>query len=938
MLVYSTSTSFEQVYINFNFQGGSPGPERHNGESESPEMPPSDAPPAPTAPPPDPPTAINAQKTRSVVVSLTPERQRETWGKKAEFLLAVVGFAVDLGNVWRFPYICYQNGGGAFLIPYCIMLLFGGLPLFFMELALGQYHRCGCLTLWKRICPALKGVGYAICMIDIYMGMYYNTIIGWAVYYLVASISSINSVLPWTSCNNEWNTPLCMPVTMLHNNPNASTPAKEFFERNVLEQHRSNGLDDMGPIKPSLALCVFGVFVLVYFSLWKGVRSAGKVVWVTALAPYLVLLILLARGVTLPGATEGIRYYLTPEWHKLQNSKVWIDAASQIFFSLGPGFGTLLALSSYNKFNNNCYRDALITSSINCLTSFLAGFVIFSVLGYMAHVQQKSIEEVGLEGPGLVFIVYPEAIATMTGSVFWAIIFFLMLITLGLDSTFGGLEAVTTALCDEYPRVLGRHREIFVAVLLLFIYICALPTTTYGGVYLVDLLNVYGPGLAILFVVFAEAAGVCWVYGVDRFSEDVRTMLGHTPGWFWRACWSYISPVFLLVLFIVSVLAHEEMLGGEYQYPPWSITVGWVMTGTTVSCIPLYIIYKFLKTPGSCIVHLPPTECMAAKSVSFNTVCNLYDSQLEAIAKWLSCNGEIWGLGPTAVFASAAVLFLYNELEATVFLPGDQEQVSTLEKTLISSMMLGMLALMIHLWVCSMRFFQYYLDTIIRDSPNMLLEMTTIGLLGGQSEMVPLGPLTRFLRQQQPQIHITVCWFLSLCYADYVRKNYCQRFNMPYLEQWQTELQDRVMRTSHRIMEKVNSFVGSLHQQLRGYGQVDLQIRNQQNPPPPIDTVRVRFQRNRRSSSADPAAEFPGQTSNCVIPARRAANRQRTDTTGSSANRAIRLQTLSQNLEIMSKCQRVHADAIPTVYWETPVVRAPSVQCMRACHILTMNL
>ncbi|CAB3261064.1 unnamed protein product [Arctia plantaginis] len=996
------------------YAGGSPGPERHNGESESPEMPPSDAPPAPTAPPPDPPTAINAQKTRSVVVSLTPERQRETWGKKAEFLLAVVGFAVDLGNVWRFPYICYQNGGGAFLIPYCIMLLFGGLPLFFMELALGQYHRCGCLTLWKRICPALKGVGYAICMIDIYMGMYYNTIIGWAVYYLVASISSINSVLPWTSCNNEWNTPLCMPVTMLHNNPNASTPAKEFFERNVLEQHRSNGLDDMGPIKPSLALCVFGVFVLVYFSLWKGVRSAGKitknrlalnrkileegnplyktlsycnsnhksrenkkgfhfldtpdskatdtwwctkeekefkkgklfeiasiihvfeksinsmfmgivflcstkVVWVTALAPYLVLLILLARGVTLPGATEGIRYYLTPEWHKLQNSKVWIDAASQIFFSLGPGFGTLLALSSYNKFNNNCYRDALITSSINCLTSFLAGFVIFSVLGYMAHVQQKSIEEVGLEGPGLVFIVYPEAIATMTGSVFWAIIFFLMLITLGLDSTFGGLEAVTTALCDEYPRVLGRHREIFVAVLLLFIYICALPTTTYGGVYLVDLLNVYGPGLAILFVVFAEAAGVCWVYGVDRFSEDVRTMLGHTPGWFWRACWSYISPVFLLVLFIVSVLAHEEMLGGEYQYPPWSITVGWVMTGTTVSCIPLYIIYKFLKTPGSCIV-------------------NLYDSQLEAIAKWLSCNGEIWGLGPTAVFASAAVLFLYNELEATVFLPGDQEQVSTLEKTLISSMMLGMLALMIHLWVCSMRFFQYYLDTIIRDSPNMLLEMTTIGLLGGQSEMVPLGPLTRFLRQQQPQIHITVCWFLSLCYADYVRKNYCQRFNMPYLEQWQTELQDRVMRTSHRIMEKVNSFVGSLHQQLRGYGQVDLQIRNQQNPPPPIDTVRVRFQRNRRSSSADPAAEFPGQTSNCVIPARRAANRQRTDTTGSSANRAIRLQTLSQNLEIMSKCQRVHADAIPTVYWETPVVRAPSVQCMRACHILTMNL
>jgi solute carrier family 6 (neurotransmitter transporter, serotonin) member 4 len=240
---------------------------------------------------------------------------------------------------------------------------------------------------------------------------------------------------------------------------------------------------------------------------------------VTALAPYVVLLILLVRGVSLPGAGEGIRYYLTPEWHKLKNSKVsasfrsvfrrclmysvqvWIDAASQIFFSLGPGFGTLLALSSYNKFNNNCYRDAILTSSINCLTSFLAGFVIFSVLGYniaflrfatessygfvcsyMAHVQNKKIEEVGLEGPGLVFIVYPEAIATMTGSVFWSIIFFLMLITLGLDSTFGGLEAMITALCDEYPRALGRRREIFVAVLLVLIYICALPTTTYVSI------------------------------------------------------------------------------------------------------------------------------------------------------------------------------------------------------------------------------------------------------------------------------------------------------------------------------------------------------------------------------------------------------------------------------------------------------------------------
>lgn len=132
--------------------------------------------------------------------------------------------------------------------------------------------------------------------------------------------------------------------------------------RNVLEQYKSEGLEYMGPIKPSLAICVFGVFVLVYFSLWKGVKSSGKAVWVTALAPYFVLIVLLIRGVTLDGASDGIRYYLTPEWEKLKNTKVWIDAASQIFFSLGPGFGVSLILFVYKFWSdNNFFPDSIGT-------------------------------------------------------------------------------------------------------------------------------------------------------------------------------------------------------------------------------------------------------------------------------------------------------------------------------------------------------------------------------------------------------------------------------------------------------------------------------------------------------------------------------------------------------------------------------------------------
>ncbi|KAI9561180.1 hypothetical protein GHT06_012136 [Daphnia sinensis] len=543
-------------------------------------------------------TAASAGSHRPDAINDLPAlEERETWAKKAEFLLAVIGFAVDLGNVWRFPYIC------AFLIPYVVMMVFGGLPLFYMELALGQFHRSGCLTLWRRICPALKGVGYAICIIDFYMGMYYNTIIGWAVYYFVASFTS---ELPWTSCDHPWNTNSCALVGPVDNGTFVRSPAQEYFERNVLENYLSDGLDDIGPIKWSLALCVFAVFILVYFSLWKGVRSTGKAVWITAVAPYIVLIILLIRGASLPGAGDGIRYFLTPQWSKLAETKVWTDAASQVFFSLGPGFGTLLALSSYNKFHNNCFYDALLTSSINLATSLLAGFVIFAVLGYMAEIRNVSIDQLGLEGPGLVFVVYPEAIATMAGSTFWSMIFFFLLITLGLDSTFGGLEAMITGLCDEYPVLLGRRRN-YLLEYYSFSSTSALyrPPPIYdsimeqGGMYLVDLLNVYGPGIAILFLVFVEAMGVSWCYGTQRFSNDIESMLGFQPGPFWKITWAYVSPIFILLIFICTLVDPVPLDTQDYTYPAWSIKVGWVLTAIPLSCIPVYMIYKFGISKGS---------------------------------------------------------------------------------------------------------------------------------------------------------------------------------------------------------------------------------------------------------------------------------------------------------------------------------------------------
>ncbi|KAL3070268.1 hypothetical protein niasHS_016095 [Heterodera schachtii] len=529
---------------------------------------------------------------------------REKWASKLEFLLAVIGYAVDLGNIWRFPSVCYKHGGGAFLIPYLVMLLVGGLPMFYMELALGQFHRSGCLSIWKKICPMFKGIGYGICFICTFISCFYNTVIAHAVYFF---ISSVGWEVPWQRCNNTWNTPQCresLNATMGTEDDNGQqlrTPSQEFYLYSVLESNKSKGMDDLGGIKPSMAFCLFLVFLIVYFALWKGPRSTGKIVWVTATAPYIVLSILLIRGLTLPGASKGIYYYLMPNFDKLLEPTVWTAAATQIFFSLGPGFGVLLALSSYNDFDNNCYRDAVVTSLINCFTSFFSGFVIFSTLGYMSELTNRPVSEVvGEDGSSLIFVVYPQAIATMNYSPIWSLIFFLMLITLGIDSTFSGIEAFITGFCDEYPRLLARRREIFVACVIAVHYIGSLPATTYGGSYVIPFLDEYGVSLSVLFIVMCEMIAVCWFYGIRRFSEDIHSMLGFYPGLYWRCCWT-LCPLFIGIIFVLALYStsFSPMQIPNYTYPAWSVWLGWLFRLLSCASVPAYALYLFIFSRGT---------------------------------------------------------------------------------------------------------------------------------------------------------------------------------------------------------------------------------------------------------------------------------------------------------------------------------------------------
>lgn len=549
-------------------------------------------------------TAVIAAPETRVPIRSSEDEERETWGKKIDFLLSVIGFAVDLANICRFPYLCYKNGGGAFLIPYTLFLVIAGMPLFYMELALGQYNREGAATVWK-ICPVFKGVGYTVIIIALYVGFYYNVIIAWSLYYLFASFAS---ELPWLRCGNPWNSPNCIDPKLLNgcvllgNETKYSkykiTPAAEYYERGVLHLHESEGIHDLGPPRWQLVLCLLVVVFILYFTLCKGVKTSGKVVYITATMPYVVLFVLVIRGITLPGAMDGIRAYLHIDLKRLNNATVWIDAATQIFYSLGAGFGVLIAFASYNKFDNNCYRDAILTSTINCVTSFFSGFAIFSVLGYMAYMHGVNIEDVATEGPGLVFIIYPEAISTLPGSTFWSIVFFLMLLTLGIDSSMGGMEAIITGLTDDF-KILKRNRKLFTFVTAFGTFLVALSCVTNGGIYVLTLLDSFSAGTSILFGVLIEAIGVSWFYGVDRFSEDIERMMGFKPGLYWRLCWKFVSPAFLLFVVVASIVKMETLTYDDYTFPPWASLIGWGITMSSMLFVPAYAIYKFLTVRGT---------------------------------------------------------------------------------------------------------------------------------------------------------------------------------------------------------------------------------------------------------------------------------------------------------------------------------------------------
>lgn len=478
--------------------------------------------------------------------------QRERWGNRAAFVLAAIGSAAGLGNAWRFPYMAYKNGGGAFLIPYFVALLTAGIPLIIMEFSLGQKQQLGAAAALGKIKKRFEPFGWWAILCAFIIDSYYAGVMGWAWDYLVGSFT-----VAWQD-----------------------TGTSDYFFNKILQVTEGPGI--LGGFSIPVLLGVIATWIAIYFILRKGTESVGKVIWFTVLAPVILLLILIIRAVTLPGAIEGLNYYLQPDFARLLDYHVWIDAYSQIFFTLSLGMGIMIAYASYMPEDSDVVNNALITVFANSGVSFMAGIAIFGTLGYMAHVQGVPIADVATGGVGLAFVVYPEAISMLPGGNmvvgFFGAVFFLTLLTLGIDSAFSLVESTISGVVDKWQ--LNKRKTTFWMIVILGLI--SLLYTTKGGIYWLDIVDHYINTYGLILAGILETLVIGWYYKPKTLRNYFNPISEYQLGSWWDFMIKYLTPAVLIFLFFYNLYGDiVEPYGGYdliYQWiGGWGLLIAMVV-------------------------------------------------------------------------------------------------------------------------------------------------------------------------------------------------------------------------------------------------------------------------------------------------------------------------------------------------------------------------
>jgi len=599
------------------------------------------------APPPRPPPESIDLETEGE------EDDREVWGSKWEFIFSCVGLSVGIGNVWRFPSRAYDNGGGSFLIVYFILLLLIGKPMYYMELALGQFSQRGPVAIWK-MCPLGQGVGIAQCIVSLLVAIYYNVIMAYCLFYI---FSSFTSVVPWSYCAKEgtgwgvdgdiYSDDLCYafsndtpsytcPADVNNVNKTCQSSSQQYFDKAirgidkaftaksaeavegeelVSRTNMTYALTDpgnIGNIKWDITLCLLLSWIIVFACLVKGIKSSGKVVYFSATFPYILLICITAYGCTLPGAIDGITTLFKPKaWtgpKTISDPQVWRVAAEQMFYSLSVSWGGLIMFGSYNKFHHKVHVTATVISTLDFLTSIISGVAVFSILGNLAHQQGVPVDEVVKDGPSLAFITFPEALSKLPLPQLWTIIFFFMLYLLGIDSQFALIETVLTSFYDMVPKS-KRFKPILTFLLCASLFLISLPCVSYSGAYVFQIMDDYGGGMSVMWIAILEMFFIMWIYGSNNFAKDLNFMLNTQP----NGCFSWFKHYFMIILWRLIPFLLCAILGMSLsnwkpptmgdcltspstciKYPDWIHGVGYFLILIVAAQIPIWAIIMTL--------------------------------------------------------------------------------------------------------------------------------------------------------------------------------------------------------------------------------------------------------------------------------------------------------------------------------------------------------
>lgn len=540
---------------------------------------------------------------------------REMWNSKTAFILAAIGSAIGLGNIWRFPYITFANGGGAFLVAYFICLFVAGIPLLMLEFSMGHKTRQSAPGAFAVLRPRMQWFGWFAVGVGFIIVTYYAIIMSWSVNYTWEAATlgwqndrgeyanvefsvgatdlsdmEVLTPVPPEYLGMEFTDPVdgthglvqesgtflvawqghLYAMSSLANADTFMSSPGDFFYNDFL------GLTsepwDMGTFRWPLLLGFIISWVWIVASVWKGTKTVSKVVYYTVFIPWGLLVLFIIRGLTLPGAGAGISFYLTPEWSRLFSADIWLAAISQVFFSLSVGFAIMIAYGSFLPRKTNLAGYAILIGVADALTAFCGGLAVFSALGYQATRMGVHITEVAQSGPGLAFVAYPHIIGNLPGARVFGVLFFLMLLTLAVDSAFSLLEAATAAVKDKW-NFSHKRANLTVGGLA---FLLGLPMLSGAGLYILDIADHFMNSFGLTIVVLVETLMIGWSIGAEDQRKYISRNSAFRLGRWWNICVRWLIPMGIIWM-LFDEITSRAVPYGSFGLRSQEFLFGWLL-------------------------------------------------------------------------------------------------------------------------------------------------------------------------------------------------------------------------------------------------------------------------------------------------------------------------------------------------------------------------